>query len=194
MQRWIQGLEIFLAHPRQASRQGHVNIVADVHGLEVGVVLDQWQFGAIGVGTGHDVFHRLQLGDIHACLARQGQIGIAGAQARLLVAGDGAAYAAFPPVVGRQSQVPITKHAVKLLQIVQCRACRGEYVAPVIAESVLFEIEIIARGGHELPHARSLGRGNRLRVEGAFNIGQQRQLGRHAPAFQFFDDMEQVLA
>ena len=71
---------------------------------------------------------------------------------------------------------------------------RGEDIAPVIAESVLFEIEIIASGRHELPHARSLGRGDRLRVEGAFDVGEQGQLGWHAPALQFLDDMEQVFA
>jgi hypothetical protein len=80
------------------------------------------------------------------------------------------------------------------LQIVQCGPRRGEDIAPVIAESVLLEIEIIAGGRHELPHARSLGRGDRLRVERAFNVGQQGQLGWHAPALQFLDDMEQVFA
>ena len=158
------------------------------------MVGDQRQLGAEAVRVGHDVLHRLQLGYVQARLGRHVQLGVAGAQAQALVAGDGPAHAALAPVVGGQGQVPVAEHAIELLQVVQRRARGGEHVAPVVAEGVLLEVEVGARGGHELPHAGGLGAGDGLRIEGAFDVRQQRQLGRHAAALQFLDDVEQVLA
>ena len=157
------------------------------------MVGDQGQLGPEAVRVGHDVFYRLQLGYIQARLGRHVQLRIAGAQAQALVAGNGPAHAALAPVVGGQGQVPVAKHAVQLLQVVQRRTGGGEHIAPVIAESVLLEVEVSPRGGHELPHACGLGTGNRLRVERTFDIGQQRQLGGHATALQFLNDVKQVL-
>ena len=183
-----------LADARQLCHQRHVNVVGDVHGLEVGVVFDQRQLGFESLWVGHDVFYGLQLGHVHAGFGRHVQLGVAGAQARFLVAGNGAADAALAPVVGCQRQVPVTKHAVQLLQVIEGRAGRGQHIAPVIAKDVLLEIEIVARGGHELPHARSLGGRNGLGVERAFDVGQQCQFGGHAPALQLFYDVKEVFA
>jgi hypothetical protein len=126
------------------------------------VVFNQRQLGAKRVRVGHDVLHGLQLGHVHARFGRHVQVGVAGAQSCFLVAGNGAAHAAFAPVVGRQRQVPVAKHAVQLLQVVQRGAGGGEHIAPVVAEGVLLEVEVIAGGGHELPHAGRLGAGHRL--------------------------------
>ena len=90
--------------------------------------------------------------------------------------------------------MPVTKHAVQALQVVQ--RCFGgcQHVAPVVAEGVLFELEVGAGGRHELPHTRGLDAGDCLRVKRAFDVRQQRQFGRHAAHFEFFNDVEQVLA
>jgi hypothetical protein len=53
--------------------------------------------------------------------------------------------AAFAPVVGGQRQVPVAKHAVQLLQVVQRGAGGGQHVAAVVAEGVLLELEVLAR-------------------------------------------------
>ena len=168
--------------------------MSDVHGLEVGVVFDQRQFSVKCLRVGHDVLDRLQLGHIHAGLCRHVQVGVAGAQPQLLVAGNGAAHAAFAPVVGSQGQVPVAKHPVELLQVVQRCAGGRQHVAAVVAEGVLLEVEIVARGRHELPHACGLGARYGLGIERAFDVRQQCQLGGHAPAFQLFNDVEQVFA
>ena len=46
----------------------------------------------------------------------------------------------------------------------------------------------------ELPHARGARHRHRLRVEGALDERQQRQLGRHAALVELLDDVEQVAA
>jgi hypothetical protein len=85
------------------------------------------------------------------------------------MAGD----AAFAPVVGGQGQVPVAEHAVELLQVVQRCTGGGQHVAPVVTKRVLLEVEVGAGGGHELPHAGSLGAGDGLGVEGALDKGSR---------------------
>ena len=194
MEGGVQRPEVCFANAREAGRQCNVNVAGDVHRLEVGVVLNHRQLGFEGFRVGHNVFHGLQLGHIHACFCRHVQVGVAGAQTLFLVAGNGTAHAAFTPVVGRQGQVPVAKHAVELLQVVQRGAGGGQHVAPVIAKRVLLQVKVTAGGRHELPHARRLGAGDRLGVEGTFDVGQQGQFGGHAAPLQLFDDMEQVFA
>ena len=90
--------------------------------------------------------------------------------------------------------MPVAKHAMQLLKIVQRGAGRGQHVAPVIPESVLLEFEVLACCRHELPHTRCFGAGHGLRVERAFNKRQQCQLGGHVAQLQFFNDVKQVFA
>lgn len=90
--------------------------------------------------------------------------------------------------------MPVAKHAVQSLQIVQGRPRRGHDISAVVPKHVLLEIEMPASGGHELPDARGLGDRDSLRIEGRLDEGQQRQLGGHVAQFQFLDDMEQVFA
>jgi hypothetical protein len=137
------------------------------------VVLQRRQVDRELLGVGHDVLDGLQLGHVVARLRRHAQALVVGRQAGRLVALDGLLHAAFAPVVGGQGQLPVVEHAVELLQVVQRGAGGGQHVAPVIAEHVLLEVEGLAGGRHELPHAGGLGRGDGMRVEGAFDEGQQ---------------------
>ena len=61
--------------------------------------------------------------------------------------------------------MPVPKHAMKFLEIVERCSCRFDHPSAFIAKNILFEIEVLACGGHELPHASRLGRRDRLRVE-----------------------------
>ena len=158
------------------------------------MVLNLWQLAAKVLGTRHNIFDRLQLRHIKLRFHGHGQVGVSGAQHEAFIFRDGPAYAAFTPVVGGQRQMPIAKHAVEFLQIVQGRARGGQHVAPVVPEHVLFELKSSAGGGHELPHARGFRAGYRLRVERAFDKGQQGQLRGHVAKFQFLDDVEKVLS
>ena len=194
MKRGVQRTKVCFAHTGQLGHQRYIDVVGDVHRLEIGVVFNQRQLGAKRVRVGHDVLHGLQLGHIHAGFGRHVQVGVAGAQSCFLVAGNGPTHAAFAPVVGGQGQVPVAKHAMEFLQVVERGAGRGEHIAAVVAKGVLLEVEIIAGGGHELPHAGGLGAGHRLWVEGTLDVGQQRQFGGHAPQFELFNNVEQVFA
>ena len=122
------------------------------------------------------------------------QAGVVGGQAGLAVAVDGALHVALAPVVGRQREVPVAELRVQLLQVVERGAGRGQHVAAVVAEQVLLQLEVLAGGGHELPHARGPRAGDGLRVEGALDEGQQGQLAGHAAPLDLFDDVEQVAA
>jgi hypothetical protein len=88
--------------------------------------------------------------------------------------------------------MPVAEHAVQLGQIVERGTGGSQHVAPVVAEHVLLEREVLAGRRDELPHARGLGGGHGLRVERALDEGQQRELGRHVAALELFDDVEQV--
>ena len=88
--------------------------------------------------------------------------------------------------------MPIAKHAIKFLQIVKGRTGRLNHAAPFIPENILFQIEVLACSGHELPHASCFGCGDGLWVEGRFNEGQQGQLSGHVSAFEFFNNVKQI--
>ena len=179
----VERLEVLQVHTREFDGDRHIDVPVDGHAFEIRVVLNQGQLGVEGLGLGHDVFHRLQLRHVIPRLVGHVQVAVGQRFAQGFVAGQCPAHTAFPPVVGGQGQMPITKHAVEFLQVIQGRAGRFQHVAPVISEQVLLQIEILARGGHELPHAGRLGAGNRLRIEGRLDEGQQSQFGGHFSAF-----------
>ena len=158
------------------------------------MVLNQRQLGAEGFRTGHDVFHGLKFGHVKPRFCRHVELFVAGSQTGFLVFRNRAPDASFAPVVGGQRQVPVAKHAMQFLQVIERGAGRGQHVASVIPKDVLLQLKVFSGGGHELPHAGRFGAGNGLRVEGAFDERQQRQFGRHLPALQLFDNMEQVFA
>ena len=156
------------------------------------MVFDQGQFGQKSLRPGHNVFNGLQFGHVKTRFRRHGQVKVARAQTCTFVARNRATHIAFAPVVSGQRQMPVAKHAVQLLQVVQRSPGRRQHIAPVIAKSVLFEFEISACSRHELPHAGGLGAGDGLRVERAFDKGQQCQFGGHVALFKLFNNMKQV--
>ena len=144
--------------------------------------------------AGDDVLHRLQLGHVALRLGRHAQALVVGRQAGALVLGDRALHAAFAPVVGGERELPVAEHAVELLQVVERGAGRGEDVAAVVAKDVLLELEVAPGRRDELPHAGGARHRHRLRVVGALDERQQRQLGRHAALVELLDDVEEVAA
>ena len=123
-----------------------------------------------------------------------GWTGTVGGLAGGLVLGHGALHGAFAPVVRGQRQVPVALHFEQLFQVVQRRVGRGDGIATLVAPPVLLQVEVLARGRHELPQAGGLGARQGGGVVGAFDEGQQRQLGRQAPAVDLVDDEIQVFA
>ena len=190
----VEGLEVFQPDLGQASRHLHVHVPVDVHAFEIRVVVNQGQLHIEQLGLRHDVLDRLQLGHVITCFVGHLQVGVTQGQAACLVARQGAADAAFAPVVGGQGQMPVVEHAVEFLQVVQRRPGRFEHITPLVAKQVLLEVEVLARRRHELPHARRLGAGDRLRVEGRLDEGQQGQFGGHVAAFEFLHDVVDVAA
>ena len=156
------------------------------------MVLQRGQAQRKRLGRGHDVFHCLQLGHIVTRLSRHLQAGVIGGQARQLIALDGALYVALAPVVGRQRQVPVAEHAVQAGQVIERGAGRGQHIAAVVAKDVLAQVEVAPRGRHELPHTRGTRARHGLRVEGAFDEGQQGQLRRQVALLHLLDDVEQI--
>ena len=88
--------------------------------------------------------------------------------------------------------MPVAKHGVQFLQVIQRRAGGGLHIAPVITKGVLLEFKVLAGGRHELPHTRGLSARDGLGIKGALNERQQGQLGGHIAQFQLFNDVEQV--
>ena len=154
----VEGLELLQRHARQPHREFDVDVALDRHAQEVRVVGQRRQHQAEALRPGDDVLHRLQLGHVVARLVGHLQARVVGRQSGLLVARDGALHAAFAPVVGGQRELPVAELRVKPRQVVERGTRRREHVAPVVAEDVLLQVEVLARGGHELPHARGLAR------------------------------------
>ena len=75
--------------------------------------------------------------------------------------------------------MPIAKHAVQLLQVVQGSPGGLDHTAAFITEDVLFQVKVFACGGHELPHACRFGGRHGFRVERRLNERQQGQFSRH---------------
>ena len=190
----VQRLEIFQRHLGQFRRQRHVDVVFEGDRLEKRVIPDQGQFRVERLRHGDDVLDRLQFGHVKPRFHRHGEVGVTGGLPSAFVFRDGASHAAFAPVVGRQCQMPVAKHAVEFLQVIQRRPGGRQHVAAVVAESALLQLKMFAGGRHELPHASRFGAGNRLRVESAFHERQQRQLRRHIAQLELFNDVEKVFA
>ena len=168
----VQRLEVFNLHIGQPCGQRHVNVPRDLNLLEVGVVLNQRQLGAEGLRTGHNVFNGLQFGHVKPRFCRHVQLFVAGSQAGFLVFRNRASHASFAPVVGGQRQMPVAKHAIEFLQVIERSAGRCQHVAAVIPKDVLLQFKIFSGGRHELPHAGRFGAGDGLRVEGTFDEWQ----------------------
>ena len=190
----IELLEFLHRDHRQPRRHRDIDVALDRHADEVRVVLQPRQREAETLRLHHDVAHRLQLGQVVARLVGHPQARVVGRQAGFEVAVDRPLHIPRAPVVGRQRELPVAEAAVERRQVVERGAGRGQHVAPVVAEDVLPQLEILAGGRHELPHAGGGRDRHRLRIEGALDEGQQREIGRQAAAVDLFHHMEQVAA
>ena len=116
----VQCFEVIHAHTCKVGSQLDIDVARDVHRLKVGVVLNEGQTSVEILRLGNDIFHCLQFGHVVSSLIGHFQIGVTHTQARGFVLCNSPANAAFSPVVSCQSQMPITKHAVELLQVIEC--------------------------------------------------------------------------
>ncbi len=99
-----------------------------------------------------------------------------------------------PQLYEARARIPVTLHFEQVFQIVQRGVGRRDRVTAFVAPPVLLQVEVLARGRHELPQARGLRPRQRLRVVGAFHEGQQGQLGGHAALVDFIGDEVKILA
>ncbi len=188
----IEVLELLARQTGQPCGQGHVDVPLNGHRHKIGVVLQRRQGQPVLRRLADQILHGLELGHVIARFRGHAQAQVVGRQPFGGVAGDGTADVAFAPVVGSQSQVPAAEHAMQAVQVVE-RGVRGRQDVPaVVTEHVLLERKVATGGRHELPHARGLGRGHGLRVEGAFDEGQQGQFRRHPAPLEFLDDVIEV--
>ncbi|CFE03135.1 Uncharacterised protein [Bordetella pertussis] len=194
VERGVERLEFVQRHFGQPGRQLDVDVAVLLHRDEIRGVLDRRQYHRELARVGDDVLDGLQLGHVVAGLVGHVQRQVVGAQAGRLVLGHGALHRALAPVVRGQRQVPVALHLEQLFQVVERGVGRGDRVAALVAPPVLLEVEMLAGGGNELPQARGLRARQGGGVVGAFDEGQQRQLGGQAAAVDFVDDEVQVLA
>ena len=191
---WIEHPEVVCADFSQARGQGHINIAVDTDGFEIGMVFDLWQFSVECLRVGDDVFQGLQFRHVVTRFFGHAQAVVISVFASCFVTADGSSDIPLSPVVGSQCEMPVSKHAVELLKVVQCCACGFQHITALIHEQVLFEIKVEPCGGHELPHACSFGGRDRLRIEGRFDKGKKSQFHGHLPPFQLLNNMEKVRA
>jgi len=149
--RRVELAKVFDAHLGQLGHQRHVDVALERDAVEEGVVTYGGQSDAQALRIADQVFDGLQLWHVVARFVGHAQVEEAGAQASGAVGADGALHVAVAPVVGRQRQLPVAKHAVQALEVVERGVGRGEHVAPVVAKGVLHQVEGAPGGGHELP-------------------------------------------
>ena len=113
--------------------------------------------------------------------------------ARALRARDRAAHAPFTPVVGGERQLPVPEHPVEVLEVVERRAGALEHVLTIVAPKVLVQGIVVPGRRHELPTSPRPRFGKRLRLEGALDERQERQLHGHAARLDVLDDVVEIL-
>ena len=192
VQLWVQGLEVLQGQACQTRHEVHIHVALNVDREKEGVIFQGGQHQAETAGGRNDVLHGLQFGHVVACLVGHPQGRVDGVFARLAVALQSALNVALPPVVGGQRQMPIAKLLMQHLQVIQGRARGGQNVAPVVPEQVLLQLELAARSGHELPHARCAGHRERLRIEGALDEGQEGQLHGQPTLVHLLHHVEEI--
>ena len=192
----IELLELLEIDASQLGSQFDIDVALDRDAEEVGVVLQRRQREAIGIGLGDDVLHGLQLGHVVTRLrghAAQAFVDTGGVRRSLAL--QCALDVAFAPVVGGQGELPIAvEHHAEPFEIVERGARRGQHVATVVTEGVLFERVDASGRRHELPHAGGACHRHRLRVECALDEWQQRKVERHVALLELLDHVVQVAA
>ena len=135
----VQSLEIVHTDTGQLCGNSCVHVTADRHLFKIRAVGHIWQRRAEHCRTAHNILDGLELGHIFPCFCGHGQVFIARSEARSPVACNGALHVALTPVVGCQRQMPVAKHGVKPLQVIERGPGRAHHVAPLVAKGVLGE-------------------------------------------------------
>ena len=188
----IEQTKLLLVELGQGRCGLHVDVAALGDPHEVRFVLNGRKRDAVFFRLGHDALDGLQARNVVGGFARHAQTAVAGRPPARLVAADGARNAALAPVVGRQRELPVAELVVKLSEVVKGRARAFKHVAALVLPEVLLQREDAARRRNELPQPCGLGVRERLRLEGAFNKGQQRKLGGKSPSFDLLDDVVEI--
>ena len=170
-----------------------VNLLVNGHPGKVGLVGQAGQYGAVSGWAVDDLSQGQQLGHVVHGFARQLQVPVIGWQAEGFITFDGTANAAFAAVVGRQGQQPVAVEvAVEQGQVIQRGAGGGGNVAAAVVPPVLTQREVAPGGRDKLPQAGGLGAGDRLRVVGALDKGQQGQFQRHLALVQLLNHIVEI--
>ena len=108
-------------------------------------------------------------------------------------AGHGVLHAAGAAVIRRQRQVPIAaEHAAERFQI-RGRGARGLFrICALVDVPVLLQPVLEGGASHELPHALGLGTRLGVRIEGALDDGDVRQVERKPLRAKHLLDHRQV--
>ena len=192
--RRVEEPEFLERHLGEARGELDVDVAERRDGRKIGLVGDIEQRNAVVAGIGDDILYGLQLRQVLARLQRHRQALVVRRQSPRLVARDRPAHRAFAPVVGRQREIPVAEIAMEFFQVVERGGGRGQHVAPSVVPEVLPQPVLLAGRGHELPHARGVGAGVRLRVVGALDHRQQHDLGRHPAALDFLHHVVEKVA
>ena len=160
---------------------------------EVGLVRNRAEREAKGFRIEHQLLHGQELRHVRARLGRQPQVPELHRAPGGAVRVHGPRHERLTAVVGADGEQPVAVELVmERLQVIERCARRFDDVAPPVVPPVLLQPVFRAGVGNELPQARGACARVRIGLEGAFHHRQQRDLERHAAAFQFGDDLVQV--
>ena len=189
----IERRKILFRHFCEARGQFHVDLCRCRDLAEIRTVFHGFEFNTIAARGQDNVLDGNQLGHVVARFRRQAQAEKVRGQAFACVFLDGAGHTALAAVVRGEREFPGIEHAVEFLQVIQRRVGGQQHIAAIVGHPVLLQAKILAGAWNELPHSRCLGARIGLRVESAFDDRQQRDFGRHAATFDFFDHMVEIL-
>ena len=154
----IEKLEVIQLHIGQTGGCLHVDILVaeDLH--EIGFAADIGKRHAVGRRVLDDPFDRLEPGHIVRGFERHAEMRVVSRQPCLSIAVDRPLHIAFAPVIGSQSELPVTELRVQLLEVVQSRTGAFHDITPLIFPEVLVQGVGRAGAGNKLPETGCLGR------------------------------------
>lgn len=100
--------------------------------LKIGFVVYVADIHAERLGSGNNVAHGEQLGDIVARFVGHTQVFVGRFEPLGAGAVDGASDVAFTPVVGGKGKRPVAEQSIEVLQIVECGIGGGVNVVPAV--------------------------------------------------------------
>src|SRR6185312_8213752 len=99
----------------------------------------------------------------------------------------------FATVVSGNGNQPVAVELiVEILQVIESRPSGLDDIAPTVIPPVLLQAKARPRARYELPQPRSPRVGISIRLERAFEDGEQRNLERHATRLELRDDMIEI--